>query len=68
MSTLERIIQEVRMLSPLEQEQLRQMLDKEAGGIEKLRRIQAKYAHLPNSSYDFAARKTEEMEKEDRKA
>jgi hypothetical protein len=66
MSSLERIIQEVRTLSPIEQEQLRQMLEKEAS-IEKLRRIQAKYAHLSNSSYDFAVRKAEEIEREDQK-
>lgn len=78
---LDRIIEEVRHLSPDEQRQLREMLDREerpsAGDeyqTERSRRIalsrtiRGKYAHLGTSSDDFAARKAEEIEIEDRRS
>ncbi len=65
-TTLDKIIEEVRHLPPDEQEQLREILDKESRTAE-LRRIQGKYAHLTTSSEDFARRKAEEIEREDRR-
>lgn len=65
-ATLDRIIEEVRALSPEEQRQLRELLDREARTAE-LRRIQSKYADLKTSSEAFAARKGEEIELEDRR-
>ncbi|MCA1626699.1 MAG: hypothetical protein LC742_01870 [Acidobacteria bacterium] len=64
-AVLDRIMEEVRALPPEEQQQLREMLDKEARTVE-LRRIQGKYAHLNTSSEAFATRKAEEIEREDR--
>lgn len=57
-ATLDRIIKEVRSLSPEEQRQLRELLDREARTAE-LRRIQNKYADLTTSSEAFAARKAD---------
>ncbi|MDT7779219.1 MAG: hypothetical protein QOC99_1731 [Acidobacteriota bacterium] len=65
-ATLDKIIEEVRALSPEERQQLREMLDMETRAAE-LRRIQSKYAHLTTSSEAFAARKSEEIEREDRR-
>ncbi len=64
-AVLDKIIEEVRTLSPEEQQQLRAMLDKEARTAE-LRRIQGKYAYLNVSSEAFAARKAEEVALEGR--
>ena len=72
-SILEKIMQEVRTLSPEELRELREMIDREARSQEQvrreeaLRRIRGKYAHLPTSSEDFAARKREEIEIENRR-
>lgn len=71
-ATLDRIIEEVRQLSPDEQRQLREMIERETYGHERSRRaalsraIRGKYAHLGVSSDDFAARKAEEVALEDR--
>lgn len=71
-ATLDRIIEEVRQLLPDEQRQLREMLDQEARSQEQAERdrlarsIRGKYAHILSSSDDFAARKAEEIELEDR--
>lgn len=65
-TTLDKIIEEVRALTPDEQQQLRELLDREARTAE-LRRIQGKYVHLGVSSEDFAARKAEEIELEERR-
>jgi hypothetical protein len=71
-ATLDKIIEEVRALSPEEQQQLREMLDREAHASEQSRRaalsrtIRGKYAHLGVSSDAFAARKAEEIALEDR--
>ncbi len=65
-ATLDKIIEEVRTLSPDEQQQLREVLDREARTAE-LRRIQSKYTHLTTSSESFAARKAEEIALEDRR-
>ena len=64
-ATLDKIIEEVRTLTPDEQQQLREMLDREARTAE-LRRIQGKYAGLKVSSEAFAAEKAKEIELEDR--
>lgn len=64
-ATLDRIIEEVRKLSPDEQQRLREMLDREARTIE-LRRIQGKYKGSNVSSEAFAAQKAREIELEDR--
>lgn len=65
MATLEQVIEEARQLSPDEQRQLREMLDREAR-IAQVRQVQAKYAHITTSSDAHAARKTEEIELEER--
>jgi len=65
-STLDRIIEEVRALNPDEQQQLRELLEREARTAE-LRRIRGKYAHIPTSSDEFARQKQEEIELEDRR-
>jgi len=64
-ATLDKIIEEVRTLTPDEQQQLREMLDREARTAE-LRRIQGKYAGLNIGSEAFAAEKAKEIELEDR--
>jgi hypothetical protein len=64
--SLEQVIEEAKSLTPEEQRQLREALDKEARTAE-LRRIQGKYAHLTTSSEEFAARKAEEIALEDRR-
>lgn len=64
-ATLDRIIEEVRQLTPDEQQRLREMLDREARTIE-LRRIQGKYAGMSVGSEEFAAEKAREIEMEDR--
>lgn len=69
---LERLIAEVKRLSPDEQKVLREALDEEASAVERERRraisrqVRGKYAHLGASSDEFAARKREEIEREDR--
>ena len=65
-TTLDRIIEEVRALNPDEQQQLREMLEREARTAE-LRRIQSKYAGANVSSETFAAEKDEEIAREDRR-
>ena len=65
-ATLDRIIEEVRALSPDEQQQLREVLEREARTAE-LRRIQGKYAGTGVSSEKFAAEKAEEIAREDRR-
>ncbi|HEX6183112.1 MAG TPA: hypothetical protein VFZ44_04305 [Pyrinomonadaceae bacterium] len=64
-TTLDRIIEEVRALTPDEQQQLREMLEREARAAE-LRRIRGKYAGVNVSSETFAAEKDEEIAREDR--
>lgn len=68
---LDKIIEEVRALSPDEQQLLREMLDREQHDAERARRadlsrqIRGKYSHLPTSSDDFARLKAEEIALED---
>lgn len=68
-ATLEKILEDVKTLTPDEQQQLRAMLNREMTTAEqkhaRLRQVQAKYAHLPTSSEDFAARKQAEIDLED---
>jgi hypothetical protein len=65
---LDKIIEEVRALSPEEQQQLREMLDEE--GRERRNRLAAsirgKYRDVLTSSEVFVARKAEEIALEDR--
>jgi hypothetical protein len=65
-AALDRIIEEVRALTPDEQQQLREMLEREARTAE-LRRIQGKYAGTGAGSEGFAAEKAEEIAREDRR-
>lgn len=71
-ATLDRIIAEVRALSPDEQRQLRELLDREARPAEQDERnrlaesIRGKYRDVLTSSEEFAARKAEEVALEDR--
>ncbi len=65
-AALNRIIEEVRALTPDEQQQLREILEREARTAE-LRRIQGKYAVTNVSSETFAAEKAEEIAREDRR-
>jgi hypothetical protein len=70
--SLEEIIEEVKTLSPDEQQQLREALAKESGSAEQLERarladsIRGKYGNVLTSSEEFAARKAEEIVLEDR--
>ena len=65
-TTLDRIIEEVRALTPDEQQQLRELLEREARTAE-LRRIRGKYAYTGTSSDAFAEEKHKEIELEDRR-
>jgi hypothetical protein len=71
--TLEKIIEEVKALSPEEQSQLREMLNAEANATKQPERarlvksIRGKYAHVQTSSEDFIRRKQEEIELENRR-
>ena len=65
-ATLDKIIEEVRTLTPDEQQQLRDLLDREARTAE-LRRIQGKYKGANVSSDAFAAEKAAEIAREDRR-
>jgi len=70
--TLEKVLEEAKELTPDEQRQLREALEREACSTERqtkeelLRRIQSKYATFPTSSEEFARRKQQELELEDR--
>jgi hypothetical protein len=69
--TLEKVLEDVRALTPDERRQLRELLNEETLTMERteretlLRRIQGKYAHLPTSSQEFADRKQGEIDIED---
>jgi hypothetical protein len=65
-ATLDKIIEEVRTLSPDEQRQLRELLERETRPA-LARSIRGKYAHLTTSSEAFIAQKHEETEREDSK-
>ncbi len=65
MATLEQLIEEARALSPDEQRQLREALEREAR-LARIREVQAKYEHTNTNSEDFTRRKAEEIELEDR--
>jgi hypothetical protein len=71
--TLEEIIKEAKALSPDEQRQLREALEKEPHSAEQSERdrlataIRGKYADVLTSSEEFAARKAEEIALEDRR-
>lgn len=66
MATLEQLIEEARSLSPNEQRQLREALEREAR-LARIREVQAKYAHMKVSSEDLRRNKVEEIELEDRR-
>ena len=71
-ANLERILDEVRALTPDEKRNLREALDEALEADERARRevlvrsIRGKYAHLGLSSEGFAALKAEEIELEDK--
>jgi hypothetical protein len=65
-AALDKILEEVRTLTPDEQQQLREMLEREARTAE-LRRIQEKYTRMNVGSEDFAAGKAKEIALEDRR-
>ena len=65
-ATLDRIIEEVKTLPTDERRQLLEQLGRDERTAE-LRRIQSKYAHMKIGSDAFAARKTEEIELEERR-
>jgi len=65
MATLEQLIEEARALSPDEQRQLREALEREAR-LARIREVQAKYEHMKISSEDLRRNKAEEIELEDR--
>lgn len=62
---LEHTIEEVKSLTPEERRQLLAHLERDRRTAD-LRRIQGKYAGMNTSSDDFAARKADEIELEDR--
>ena len=62
---LDRIIEEVKTLTPEERSKLLAHLEKDERTAE-LRRIQSKYARMKTSSDAFAARKAEEIDLEER--
>ena len=71
---LEEIIEKIHTLPFVERQKLREILDNEEDGIEKERqrrielskKIMGKYTHLLTSSEEFARRKQEEIELEDK--
>ena len=71
---LEEIIEKIHTLPFVERQKLREILDSEEDEIEKERqrrielskKIMGKYAHLNTSSEEFARRKQEEIELEDK--
>jgi hypothetical protein len=69
-AVLEKIIEEIRTLPPIELQMLRAELDK----IEAEQRafhisqVKGKYTHISTSSDGFAARKAEEIALEDRRS
>jgi hypothetical protein len=71
-SALDKIIEDVRALSPEEQQQLRELLDRETQNSEQAKRlslsstIRGKYRDVLNSSEEFIARKAAETVREDR--
>jgi hypothetical protein len=70
--TLERIIEDAKLLTPEEQRSLRETLDQDSRTAEQIERdnlassIRGKYANVLSSSDEFAARKAEELALEDR--
>lgn len=71
-AVLDKILEEVRSLSPEEQRKLREALDNGLRPSEQAERdhlassIRGKYANVLTSSEEFAARKAEEVSLEDR--
>ncbi len=65
MATLEQLIEAARALSPDEQRQLRETLEREAK-LARIREAQSEFAHMNTNSEDFIRRKAEEIELEDR--
>ena len=62
---IDRIIEEVKTLTPEERRQLFEHLEKDERTAD-LRRIQSKYSRIKTSGDAFAVRKAEEIELEDR--
>jgi uncharacterized damage-inducible protein DinB len=65
-STVDKIIEEFRVLPPEEQQRLLEVLEQETRGSERARRVElsqsikGKYAHLLTGSEEFIALKREE--------
>jgi|WetSurMetagenome_2_1015567.scaffolds.fasta_scaffold441424_2 hypothetical protein len=69
-STLEKILEEVKALSPGEKTQLREILAGEpppAKDVAFIRQVRGKYKHALSSTEDFMARKQEEIEIEEQR-
>ena len=74
-AVLEEIVEKIHALPFVERQRLREILDSEAEDLEKERerrgklskKVMGKYAHLNTSSEDFARRKQDEIEPEDRR-
>lgn len=72
-ATLDKIIKEVRTLTPEQRQQLLEMLEQESPNSERARRaalarqIRGKYRNALSSSEEFIARKAEEVAEEDRR-
>ena len=71
---LEEIIEKLELLSEAEQQKLAEVIDQqrqikaEAERQAFIRGLRGKYAFIPTSSEDFARRKQEEIELEDRRS
>ncbi len=71
--TFEKVLEEVKALTPEEQHQLREALEQEEPSAEQAERdklassIRGKYVDVLSSSEKFAARKAEEIALEDRR-
>lgn len=65
-TTAHDIIEQLRALPLGEQRKVFDALEKESR-LARIREVQAKFAHTTNSSEDFARRKADEIELEERK-
>ena len=73
-AVLEEIIEKLELLSEAEHQKLAEVIEQqkqmkaEAERVTFIRNLQGKYAFVPTSSEDFARRKQEEIELEDRRS
>ena len=71
-ATLEKILAEVKTLSPAEKTELKEILSAQEISVEAqrqalIRETMGKYAHLPGSVDEFLANKHEDNEREERR-